>query len=126
MYDRAVGRAARRRPPRSSGSSRGRKQPGPFPEGEGPPDPAGHLPGAVSHRIFRQGIFPQKIAGLQSRLLSVLTADTDFRQAFSQLGESLSGQGPVLEEIGQFCVEVFGGGVSVELPQDRPWRRPTF
>lgn len=118
MYDRAVGRAARRRPPRSSGSSRGRKQPGLSRK-----EKVRLTQLAICLVLFLtvflgKGIFPQKIAGLQSRLLSVLTADTDFRQAFSQLGESLSGQGPVLEEIGQFCVEVFGGGVSVELPQD--------
>ena len=38
----------------------------------------------------------------------VLTADTDFRAAFSALGEALSGQGPILGELGEFCIQVFG------------------
>jgi murein DD-endopeptidase MepM/ murein hydrolase activator NlpD len=48
------------------------------------------------------------MAQLQQRLQTVLTADTDFRAAFSALGESLSGQGPILGELGEFCIQVFG------------------
>lgn len=55
-----------------------------------------------------KGAFPQQLAQLQGKLVSVLTADTDFRAAFAKLGESLGGQGSVLEELEDFCVEVFG------------------
>lgn len=51
-----------------------------------------------------------RMAQLQQRLQTVLTADTDFRAAFSALGESLSGQGPILGELGEFCIQVFGAG----------------
>lgn len=49
-----------------------------------------------------------RMAQLQQRLQTVLTADTDFRAAFSALGEALSGQGPILGELGEFCIQVFG------------------
>ena len=55
-----------------------------------------------------KGAFPQQLAQLQGKLVSVLTADTDFRAAFSKLGESLGSQGSVLGELEDFCVEVFG------------------
>lgn len=55
-----------------------------------------------------KGAFPQQLAQLQGKLVSVLTADTDFRAAFAKLGESLGGQGSVLGELEDFCVEVFG------------------
>lgn len=55
-----------------------------------------------------KGAFPQQLAQLQGKLVSVLTADTDFRAAFAKLGESLGSQGSVLGELEDFCVEVFG------------------
>lgn len=55
-----------------------------------------------------KGFFPERLVQLQQRLTSVLTADTDFRAAFSKLGQSLGGQESVLGELEQFCVEVFG------------------
>lgn len=56
-----------------------------------------------------KGAFPQQLAKLQGKLVSALTADTDFQAAFSRLGESLRGEdGSVLGELGDFCVEVFG------------------
>ena len=55
-----------------------------------------------------KGAFPQQLAQLQGKMVSVLTADTDFRAAFSKLGESLGSQGSVLGELEDFCVEVFG------------------
>lgn len=69
-----------------------------------------------------KGAFPQQLAQLQGKLVSVLTADTDFRAAFSRLGESLGGQGSVLGELEDFCVEVFGiqpagGGETAEDTQ---------
>lgn len=69
-----------------------------------------------------KGAFPQQLAQLQGKLVSVLTADTDFRAAFSRLGESLGSQGSVLGELEDFCVEVFGiqpagGGETAEDTQ---------
>lgn len=55
-----------------------------------------------------KGAFPQQLAQFQGKLVSVLTADTDFRAAFAKLGESLGGQSSVLGELEDFCVEVFG------------------
>ena len=55
-----------------------------------------------------KGVFPQRLAQFREGLQAVLTTDTDFRAAFSSLGESLQGKGPVLEELGEFCVQVFG------------------
>lgn len=55
-----------------------------------------------------KGAFPQQLAQIQNKLVSALTADTDFRAAFSKLGESLGTQDSVLGELEDFCVEVFG------------------
>lgn len=65
-----------------------------------------------------KGVFPQQLAQLQGKLVSVLTADTDFRAAFSRLGESLGGDGSVLGELEDFCVEVFGIQPSAEAGQE--------
>ena len=43
-----------------------------------------------------KGVFPQQLAQVQNKLVSALTADTDFRAAFSKLGESLGNDGSVL------------------------------
>ena len=55
-----------------------------------------------------KGVFPQRLAQLRTGLQAVLTTDTDFRAAFAGLGESLADQGPVLGELGDFCIQVFG------------------
>ena len=55
-----------------------------------------------------KGIFPQRLTQLQGELQSVFSTDTNFRAAFANLGESLMDQGPVLEDLGAFCVQVFG------------------
>ena len=55
-----------------------------------------------------KGAFPRQLAQIQSKLVAVLTANTDFSAAFARLGESLGGQGSVLGELEDFCVEVFG------------------
>ena len=55
-----------------------------------------------------KGVFPQRLSQLQDNLQTVLSSDTDFRAALAELGESLSGQGAVLGELGNFCVQVFG------------------
>lgn len=62
-----------------------------------------------------KGIFPGKMLQVKDELLSLITANTDFRAALSNLGASLADSGTVLDDLGQFCVEVFGGEPE-ELP----------
>ncbi len=62
-----------------------------------------------------KGIFPEKLLKAKYELLSRITANTDFRAALSDLGTSLTEGGTVLDDLGEFCVEVFGGG---EEPQE--------
>ncbi len=62
-----------------------------------------------------KGIFPERMLQVKDELLSLITANTDFRAALSNLGASLADSGTVLDDLGQFCVEVFGGEPE-ELP----------
>ncbi len=57
-----------------------------------------------------KGVFPNKLIQVRNDILSMISSDTDFRAAFSQLGESLSADGTIFEKLGDFCVEVFGAG----------------
>ena len=51
-----------------------------------------------------------RMAQLQQRLQTVLTADTDFRAAFFRpLGVPVRA-GPYFGELGEFCIQVFGAG----------------
>ena len=56
-----------------------------------------------------KGVFPNRLVQVRDNLLSLITADVDFQAAFSGLGDSMSQGGTILDELGQFCVEVFGG-----------------
>lgn len=63
-----------------------------------------------------KGIFPTKLIQVRDNILTVLSSDTDFRAAFSKLGESLgTEEESLLGKLGGFCVEVFGGE---EIPQE--------
>lgn len=77
-----------------------------------------------------KGVFPSQLADLQGKLVSVLTADTDFRAAFARLGESLGGEGSVLGELEDFCVEVFGiqsaGEEALAEGEDQAQREQAF
>ena len=53
-------------------------------------------------------VWPEQAAEAGRRMLTVIRSDTDFRAAFSSLGQALSGQESVLGELGEFCVSVFG------------------
>lgn len=57
-----------------------------------------------------KGVFPSKLLQVRDNILSMISSDTDFQAAFSELGESLSGEGTVFGKLEDFCVEVFGGG----------------
>ena len=63
-----------------------------------------------------KGIFPNQLMQVQEQLRSILMVDTNFQDAFSNLGQSLSQQGTIWEELGNFCVEVFGG-----TPKESQW-----
>ncbi len=62
-----------------------------------------------------KGVLPERLLKVKDELLSRITADTDFRAALSDLGTSLTGDGTVLDNLGEFCVEVFGGEEPQEL-----------
>lgn len=57
-----------------------------------------------------RGIFPQKLEQLRGDIFLLIATDFDFRGALSDLGASLAEGDTVLSELGDFCVEVFGGG----------------
>lgn len=67
-----------------------------------------------------KGVFPGKLEQVRENVLEVIGSDTDFRAAFADLGASLAEKNPVFEDLGQFCVEVFGTNeaelASVPLP----------
>lgn len=56
-----------------------------------------------------KGIFPEKLVSVREAITQGLVADTDFRAAFASLGRSISNGEPVLDTLGNLCVEVFGG-----------------
>lgn len=68
-----------------------------------------------------KGIFPQRLGQVRDNLLSLITTDLDFREALTELGESLAGGDTVLADLGAFCVEVFGAG-----GQDEPAEQAAF
>lgn len=55
-----------------------------------------------------KGVFPHRLNQLGEHVLGLISANTDFREAFANLGAAMAGQGSVLGEIGEFCIEVFG------------------
>lgn len=57
-----------------------------------------------------KGIFPDKLADMREKLLTAIRVDTDFRAAFSDLGQSISTGEPVMDTLGNLWVDVFGGG----------------
>ena len=61
-----------------------------------------------------RGAFPQRLEQLRGDLFSLISTDFDFRGALSNLGESLAGSDTILSDLGDFCVEVFGGGIQEE------------
>lgn len=66
-----------------------------------------------------KGIFPQKLSQVRGDILTLISADFDFQEALTNLGESLAGSGTVLSDLGNFCVEVFGAA-----PQSEERPRP--
>ncbi len=55
-----------------------------------------------------KGVFPHKLVQLREDMSAMLTQDFDFRQALTELGESLAEGEGVFSDLGDFCVQVFG------------------
>lgn len=55
-----------------------------------------------------KGVFPQRIQQVSKQLMGIIRENTDFAQAFSNLGDALTSQDSFLGEIGVFCLEIFG------------------
>lgn len=55
-----------------------------------------------------KGVFPARVRQVSGQVLEYMGRSIDFREVFSQLGQAISEEGPVLEELGEFCEEVFG------------------
>ncbi len=64
-----------------------------------------------------KGVFPYKIQRLGDEITTLVTTTVDLKESFTQLGESLVEGNSVLEELGTFCVEVFGGEAEVTIEE---------
>ena len=64
---------------------------------------------------FGRSAYPEQLGALRGELLDMMTGSTDFRAAFTQLGESMRDRTDVLDELNGFCAEVFGPG-SLSIP----------
>lgn len=62
-----------------------------------------------------KGVFPGRLVRLQADVQSLITTDFDFRGALTELGASLADSGTILEDLGEFCIQVFGAA-----PQEEP------
>ena len=69
-----------------------------------------------------KGAFPQKMIQVRSDLLTLISTNYDFREALSRLGGSLTKEGNVLSDFGDFCVEVFG----TDAPEDSEPQQTAF
>lgn len=64
-----------------------------------------------------KGVFPERAASMREGLSQLIGSDTDFRAAFADLGRAISNGEPVLDTLGDLCIEVFGGSrVTVQPP----------
>ena len=57
-----------------------------------------------------KGVFPERIAGLRTQVLTLLRGDTDFEAVFADLGKSISDGKPMAETLNGLWTEVFGAG----------------
>ena len=67
--------------------------------------------------FFGKGVAPAGLLDCGETLLRMIRSDTDFKGAFSAVGEAVSRGDPVLETLGKLAVEVFGVGAGEEVPQ---------
>lgn len=67
-----------------------------------------------------KGVFPDKMVSVRDGLTGLIGSDTDFRAAFADLGRAISNGEPVINTLGDLCVEVFGGTrVVIEPPIEK-------
>lgn len=67
-----------------------------------------------------KGVFPQQMVSVREGLSTLIGGDTDFQAAFSSLGRSISAGEPVLDTLGDLCVDVFGGSrMTLQPPTER-------
>lgn len=64
-----------------------------------------------------KGIAPDGMLQSGEALLQMIRTDTDFKSAFSALGEAFSQGEPVAQTLGNLAKEVFGAGTQEEKPQ---------
>ena len=64
-----------------------------------------------------KGIAPDGMFQAGEKLLQFIRTDTDFKGAFSTLGEAFSKGEPVTQTLGNLAKEVFGAGTQEEEPQ---------
>ena len=55
-----------------------------------------------------RGVFPERLLLVRDNLLSLISSDADFQAAFSDLGESMAQEESLLDQLGEFCIQVFG------------------
>lgn len=72
-----------------------------------------------------KGIFPGQMSSVQEKLTTLIGNNVDFQTVFANLGRSISQGEPVLDTLGNFCVEVFGGTSVTQVP-GRVERLPTY
>ena len=62
-----------------------------------------------------KGIFPGQLTELKDQVRRMISEDFDFKNALSQLGESMAGSDSVLGDLGEFCIQVFGSGSQTDV-----------
>ncbi len=69
-----------------------------------------------------KGVFPNKMLQVRDNIFTLITSNTDFRAVLGRLGASLSDNGKIIDDLGTFCVEVFGFGGG-EAPEEQEARQ---
>lgn len=58
-----------------------------------------------------KGVFPHKIQRLSENITTLVGTTADLQAAFSGLGDAISSGDSIVDELGTFCIEVFGGTI---------------
>lgn len=61
-----------------------------------------------------KGIFPDKLIQVREHLSDMISADFNFKEALSSLGGAAADRADLLDELGEFCIQVFGIGETNE------------
>lgn len=71
-----------------------------------------------------KGVFPARIVQLRDQVLEMMATDFDFQGALANLGESLAGSDTVLGDLGEFCIQVFGGQSQAQPAEEVTFQPP--